>query len=86
MRSKHLLVSLVSAGLFLLVLGLIYSLKLLRDKQKTINNQNQKLSVLNETKNRIFTIIGHDLRGSLFSFQGLQDQIDYLLETGHSKN
>jgi len=57
-----------------------YSNKLQKEKD-TIRNQNEQLSTLNDAKDKLFTIIGHDLRGPMFSLQGLEEQIDYLLET-----
>lgn len=53
----------------------------LQSDKETIEKQNEQLANLNTTKDRLFGIIGHDLRGPLHSLQGLEEQINYLLMT-----
>jgi len=55
----------VFATITLLVLVLIFALIFYREKQK--------LKTANNTKNKLFSIIGHDLRGPLGNFKGLID-------------
>jgi signal transduction histidine kinase len=43
----------------------------LRERNQKINEQAEKLRELNATKDKIFSIIGHDLRGPLASLRGL---------------
>ncbi len=57
-----------------------FSIQLQKEKE-TVELQNDQLDKLNSAKDRLFSIIGHDLRGPLFSLQGLDEQINYLLET-----
>ncbi|MEP2025748.1 MAG: HAMP domain-containing sensor histidine kinase [Reichenbachiella sp.] len=45
--------------------------KLLTFHQQEISTKNDKLNQLNETKDRFFAIIGHDVRGPLNAIQGL---------------
>ncbi len=51
------------------------------ERTATINQQKTELEISVATKDRLFGIIGHDLRGPLYSLQGLEEQINYLLET-----
>lgn len=51
-----------------------------RRKNKLIAKQNQKLESLNQTKDRLFTIIGHDLKKPTISFQNFTRKINYLLD------
>jgi len=49
------------------------------EKQK-VESQNRELAALNETKDRFFSIIAHDLRSPIASFQGIGAQINYFLK------
>ncbi|MBX2842930.1 MAG: hypothetical protein KTR26_14260 [Flammeovirgaceae bacterium] len=44
---------------------------LLEKTQDEISNKNEELSTLNSTKDRFFSIIGHDIKGPLNSIKGL---------------
>lgn len=50
----------------------------LNDANKTLEIQKQLLSESNDVKNKIFSIIAHDLRSPLASFNGFFSIIDYL--------
>lgn len=52
----------------------------LRKQQARIRAQNDELSRLNATKDRIFAIIGHDMRKPALAFRGMTQKIDYLLQ------
>ena len=41
---------------------------------------NQQLEQLNRTKDRIFSIIGHDLRKPAIAFRGITQKVNYLLK------
>ncbi|TAG86607.1 MAG: hypothetical protein EAZ20_12420, partial [Bacteroidetes bacterium] len=49
-------------------------------QQEEILVQNTILETLNKNKDRFFTIIAHDLRSPLLSFQGISKQINYFLK------
>lgn len=72
--------------LILLISALLFYLKLRSAKQqleiqnKTIEKQNTALTKLNETKDRFFGIIAHDLKSPLIALQGLGNRINFLLE------
>jgi signal transduction histidine kinase len=54
--------------------------KILSDKNIKINEQNIELDKLNKTKNKLFSIIAHDLRSPLSSIEGVSELISKLLE------
>jgi signal transduction histidine kinase len=52
----------------------------LRRQQARIHTQNEELTRLNATKDRIFAIIGHDMRKPALAFRGMTQKINYLLQ------
>jgi len=50
-----------------------------RRQNQTIAEQNQQLQQINETKDRLFAIIGHDLRKPAIAFKGITKKVNYLL-------
>jgi len=53
---------------------------LVQQRTLIIKKQKQDLEELNSMKNRLFTIIGHDLRNPVLSFKNISKKIDYLLD------
>ncbi|RMD98815.1 MAG: hypothetical protein D6816_15715 [Bacteroidetes bacterium] len=51
-----------------------------RRQNKVIATQNQQLEQINRTKDRIFSIIGHDLRKPAIAFRGITQKVNYLLK------
>ena len=51
-----------------------------RRKNKLIAIQNTQLKELNNTKDYIFGIIGHDLRKPAIAFRGITKKVNYLLK------
>ncbi len=51
-----------------------------RRKNQIIRAQNTQLEQLNSTKDRIFAIIGHDMRKPALAFRGMTQKINYLLQ------
>jgi two-component system, sensor histidine kinase and response regulator len=49
--------------------------RLLAEKNSVINEQRQQLIGLNSTKDKLFSIIGHDMRSPLASLRGLMDLV-----------
>lgn len=65
-------------GILLAALGFGFFWYTRRQKQ-TIAEQNQQLQQINETKDRLFAIIGHDLRKPAIAFKGITKKVNYLL-------
>ncbi|MFZ4560222.1 MAG: sensor histidine kinase [Saprospiraceae bacterium] len=57
--------------------------ELVRERH-TIALQNQELAVLNQTKDHLMAVIGHELRGPMLSIQNIGDSIRYLLKNGQA--
>ena len=55
--------------------------ELVRERH-TIALQNQELEILNQTKDHLMAVIGHELRGPMLSIQNIGDSISYLLKNG----
>jgi len=54
---------------------------ILESQKETLENQKQELIALNETKDKFFSIISHDLRGPVSSFFGISRMIKYLVKS-----
>jgi len=52
----------------------------IENDKKIISEQYQQVEELNKTKDRLFAIIGHDLRDYVSSFTGVEKKINYLIE------
>lgn len=76
----------IAGGVLLLIVCLMLYLyvSLRRVKAKT-QSQNQQLLHLNQTKDKFFGIIAHDLRSPLLGLQGVGDQVDYFLKKGETE-
>ncbi|MFK7972767.1 MAG: ATP-binding protein [Bacteroidia bacterium] len=61
----------------LLALGIWFFIRL-QNKNKLILAQSEALQRANKSKNQLFAIIAHDLRGPFISFQGLTKKLQYL--------
>jgi len=55
-----------------------------KDRQ-TIAQQNRELEALNQTKDHLMAVIGHELRGPMLSIQNIGDSISYLLKNGQGE-
>jgi signal transduction histidine kinase len=73
--------SMISIISLLVILAVItgFVIRLKKDK-KTIQQQRTKLKQLNQTKDHIFAIIGHDMRKPVLSFRGIARKVNYLLK------
>ncbi|MFK7980681.1 MAG: ATP-binding protein [Saprospiraceae bacterium] len=70
----------IVAGLALLSLIIGAFFMNLRKKNQQINQQKAQLEQLNLTKDRLFAIIGHDLRKPALSFRGIAKKVNYLIQ------
>lgn len=58
---------------------------MVKERTKIIADQKKELEILNETKNRLFSIIGHDLKDPVIAFKGLSQKIAFLIQKNDSK-
>jgi len=56
------------------------------NQRHLIESQNEKLEKLNAEKNKIFSIVAHDLRSPLATIQGYLEMIMYFPEEGYNAN
>lgn len=59
--------------------------EIVSQRTATINEQKEHLDILNKTKDRIFTIIGHDLRSPLNSLTGISSVVKMLISKGNTE-
>jgi two-component system, NtrC family, sensor kinase len=72
--------TLLIVGLGLVTLMLVtglFSYLTLRRSRKLLETKNEELRKLNQTKDRFFAIVGHDLRGPITSFSGINDLLNW---------
>ncbi|WP_420317028.1 ATP-binding protein [Ekhidna sp.] len=72
----------VGAVLIVVLLFMLYLYISLRKVKAKTQLQNLQLTQLNQTKDKFFGIIAHDLRSPLIGLQGVGDQVDYFLRKG----
>ncbi len=84
-KTQRILIYIGIGGVFLLIIFVIILIRsnhrgrkvnqLLAEKNNLINEQTHQLMGLNSTKDKLFSIIGHDMRSPLASLRGLVDLI-----------
>ena len=88
-REKTIVYLLVAGGtvalLFLVIIYRNYRIKkrvsgVLQNKNEIISSQAERLQKLNETKDKFYAILSHDLRGPMSVFQGVPIIVDSFLE------
>ncbi len=80
LQTRNLLFLWVSILFILLWIGGVISYLKLKKKNNLIELQKFELENLNATKDRLFSIIAHDLRSPLIALGGLTKKINYLLK------
>jgi len=71
---------LILAGILMALLGIgTYLYLRLRKTRKLLAQQNLQLSQLNQTKDRFFGIIAHDLRSPMVALESVEDQMSFYL-------
>ena len=83
-KTRNTLMNIAVGGLALILFTLAFFFFKIRKQNQIIKSQNEQLKALNNTQTKLMAIIGHDLRGPLFNLQGIEDQFNYLLETGQA--
>jgi signal transduction histidine kinase len=76
-RATLLIVGLSLVSIVLLA-GIFFYIALQRNR-KTLALKNAELLKLNQTKDRFFAIVGHDLRGPITSFSGINDLLNWYI-------
>ncbi len=75
---------LIAVGI-LLIIVLLLVWQISRNK-KRIESQNRELGELNQTKDKFFSIIAHDLRSPMIALQGIGKKLDFFIRKGrHDK-
>ena len=74
--SRNLTIAL--AAVLLGLIGLGFALYTRRQRQ-VIQQQRDELQALNQTKDQLFSILGHDLRMPAISFRGIAQKVNFLL-------
>lgn len=74
--------TLLIVGLGMLTITLVigaFSYLALKKNRKILETKNAELRKLNQTKDRFFAIVGHDLRGPITSFSGINDLLNWYI-------
>ncbi|MBN2890825.1 MAG: tetratricopeptide repeat-containing sensor histidine kinase [Bacteroidales bacterium] len=76
-KQKNLNLFVVIISLLLIVIGLLIYLRFLnqRKNNKILENKNDQLVILNNTKDKFFSIIAHDLRNPLSAFKTITEAL-----------
>ena len=82
LSSRNQLLATITGALLLLLAAGSYLYRQLRQSRHQLETQNQQLTQLNQTKDKFFGIIAHDLRNPLTAFQGIGEQLEYYLAKG----
>lgn len=80
-KSRYLLISFFSVAALLLS---FFFYRLLQKKNKKLFRQKERLDRLNTTKDRIFSILSHDLQGGISNFKSVGRIIRYHHQKGNS--
>ena len=70
----------LAGGIALLALGALAFFLQGRRTNRIVSERNRQLAVANQTKDRLFGIVGHDLRTPALNFRGITEKVRYLIE------
>ena len=82
LASRNQVYGIVALALFVILLSGGYLYRQLQSTRKQLEKQNGQLLQLNQTKDKFFGIIAHDLRNPLSAFQGVGEQLQFYLQKG----
>lgn len=88
-RSQQILVASIGVAALTLTILAIVILFYYRSKARTnrlLEEQKLKLEILNKTKDKYFSIVSHDLRGSVSSFFGISRMIKYYVNADRTND
>lgn len=83
LRRQNLFKLAMAFVIFLISLMFVISYRAYNLKKRTnilISKQNENLEILNATKDKLFGIIGHDLRKPATSFNGITKKVNFLIK------
>lgn len=80
LEAQNTIFTVVGAVLLLILLMMAYLYMNLRKVKNKVQLQNEQLTQLNQTKDKFFAIIAHDLRSPLIGLQNVSSQIAYYLK------
>lgn len=81
-RRQSILLGILAGMIALFLAGLYFFSK---RKNTKIQEQNSELEKLNNVKDQLFQIIGHDLRKPVISFRNVSKNLNYLIDRGDEK-
>lgn len=87
-NQRFIIVAAILVAVIISILALII-FRYYRAKSKInqiLEDQKRSLESLNETKDKFFSIISHDLRGPISSFHGVSSMIKYFVDKGQTKS
>jgi signal transduction histidine kinase len=85
LASRNNLYLAIALGLLGILLIGGYLFQQLRKTRKQLETQNLQLTQLNDTKDRFFGIIAHDIRGPITSLDGIGEQMSYYLKKNNTE-
>lgn len=74
--------NIIGSLLLSIMFGALFLVYYLWKQRQIIAKQNEQLKQINEKQNQLFSVIAHDLRGPIISFQNISKRIEYLQENG----
>ncbi len=85
LKQQNRLYLIAGVVVLLILILLVYLYFNLRKVKLKVENQNDQLTQLNQTKDKFFGIIAHDLRSPLIGLQGVGDQVNFFLKKGKTE-
>ncbi|MFK7947099.1 MAG: ATP-binding protein [Saprospiraceae bacterium] len=85
LTSRNQLFGAIALGLLAIILVGSYLFRQLQKARKQLESQNLQLTQLNETKDKFFGIIAHDIRSPIMALDSVGEQMNYYLSKNNEK-